>query len=361
VRLLHQDPTTGYLKLRLETPSDLWRIARLIRPGDRVGASTTRRDPEAPEEAPAAHRERRRVWLTVRAEQVEFHGFTRHVRVTGPIVEGPFDLGRHHTLDLADGEEVGLLKQDSLSGLDRALLDEGLHARGDPEVLIAAVDWGESALARASGRSVRTVAEVNRTLAGKRFQGGQGEKDRAAYVEELLEVLEREAPSATALVLTGPGFLKEELMRRLAERQPSLRAKIKVFPAAEAGPAGIQELLRSGRASEALAGVVAAEEAGLIERLVAALGGGRRAAVGLSEVAEAVAQGAPEVILLHESRLHDAAAVRLVDRAREARARLFVVRDEGEAGRRLLALGGVAAILRFDWTPSTPRARSGAG
>ena len=26
--------TTGLLKLRLETPSDLWRLARIVRPGD---------------------------------------------------------------------------------------------------------------------------------------------------------------------------------------------------------------------------------------------------------------------------------------------------------------------------------------
>ena len=37
VRLIHQDPSTGLLKLRLETPSDLWRVARLVRPGERVG------------------------------------------------------------------------------------------------------------------------------------------------------------------------------------------------------------------------------------------------------------------------------------------------------------------------------------
>ncbi|HEV2231508.1 MAG TPA: hypothetical protein VGS18_04920, partial [Thermoplasmata archaeon] len=80
MRLLHQDPTTGLLRLRLETPSDLWRIARLAHPGERVGASTTRRDPDAPEDTPAAQRERRRVFLTVLAEQVEFHGFTRRVR-----------------------------------------------------------------------------------------------------------------------------------------------------------------------------------------------------------------------------------------------------------------------------------------
>src|SRR5579863_919854 len=147
MRIVHEDPRTGVRKLLLQTPSDLWRTARLVRPGDRVGASTTRRDPEAPEDAPAAQRERRRVFLVVQAEQVEFHGFSKHVRVTGPIVEGPFDIGRHHTLDLAEGDEVTVLKR-SMSAGDRLLLDEGLAGRDEPTLLLAAVDWGDSALLR---------------------------------------------------------------------------------------------------------------------------------------------------------------------------------------------------------------------
>lgn len=355
MRLIHQDPSTGYLRLRLETPSDLWRIARIVRVGDLVGASTTRRDPEAPEGAPAAQRERRRVWLVVRAEQVEFHGFSRHVRVTGPIVEGPFDLGRHHTLDLGDGDELAVTKT-ALEPGDRALLEEGIHARGEPSILLAAVDWGESTLVRLRGRAVDPVADVHRTLAGKRYKGGQGDKDRAAYVQELVDLIAKEAPDAHALVIAGPGFLKEELAKRLAEAVPAARPKIAVFPTAESGRVGVDELLRSGRASEVLKGSVAAEESDLVERLVIALGGGRRAAVGPQEVVEAVEAGAVETLLVSEELLRDPRVVPALDAARSARARVFVVREESEAGRRLKGLGRVAALLRFDWAPSVPRA-----
>ena len=141
MRLLSRDPVTGLHRLRLETPSDLWRISRLVRPGDIVGASTTRRDPEAPADVPGAERTRRWVYLVIRTEQVEFHGFSGHVRLTGPIVEGPFDIGRHHTLDLAEGDDVAILKP-TLGAGDRALLDEGLSGKGEPTIVIASVDWG---------------------------------------------------------------------------------------------------------------------------------------------------------------------------------------------------------------------------
>jgi len=348
VRLVHHDRSTGALTLRLETPSDLWRLARLVRPGDRVGASTTRRDPEAPPDVAGAERERRRVFLAIRVEQVEFHGFSKHVRLTGPIVEGPFDLGRHHTLDLTEGDQVVLVKT-ALTAGERALLDEGLEGRGDPALLLGAVDWGDSSFVRLRGRAVEPVADVRRTIAGKRFEGGQGEKDRATYVTELAGIVVREGPSATAIVIAGPGFLKEALQRRIAETDPKLAAKVHLFPTSESGRVGIDELLRSGRATEALRGSVAAEEAAMVERLVRSVASGTRAALGPTEVAEAIDAGAVETVLVSESLLADPALAPALDRARDARMRLFVVRDDCEAGKRLAGLGRVAAILRWDW------------
>jgi protein pelota len=349
VRLLHHDPSTGVLRLRLETPSDLWRIARLVRPGDRVGASTTRRDPEAPAEVAGAERTRRRVFLTVRVEQVEFHGFSKHVRFTGPIVEGPFDIGRHHTLDLTDGDEVVVAKDTFRAG-DQAILDEGLHGQGDPTILLGAVDWGDSTFVRLRGRAIEPIADLRRTIAGKQYDAGQGEKDRGTYVEEILSLVRRDGPAATAVVLAGPGFLKERLARTLAEKDPALAKKLKVYPTSESGRVGIDELLRSGRATEALIGSVAAEEAEMVERLVRSLAGGLRAAVGPTEVREAVEAGAAETVLIAEELIADPALDPVLEQARAARVRIFVVRDEGEAGRRLAGLGKIAAILRYDWT-----------
>ena len=363
MRLLHRDASTGLHRLRLETPSDLWRIARLIRPGDLVGASTTRRDPEAPVDVASAERTRRRVFLTVRAEQVEFHGFSKHVRITGSIVEGPFDLGRHHTLDLSEGDEVAVTKPSWTAG-DRTILEEGIDRKGDPTILVAAVDWGDSSLVRLRGRSIEPVVDLRRTLAGKRYEGGQAEKDRGAYIAELVALVRREGAEATVVVIAGPGFLKEELAHRLTEEDPALARKMRLYPTSESGRVGVDELLKSGRATEALRGSVPAEEAEVVERLVRALAGGTRAAIGSTEVAEAVDAGAAETILVSESMLPDTTLAPLLDRAREARVRLFVVRDEEEAGRKLTALGGIGALLRYDWmspsrltgSPGSPRA-----
>ncbi|HLN51186.1 MAG TPA: mRNA surveillance protein pelota [Thermoplasmata archaeon] len=369
VRLLSRDPVTGLHRLRLETPSDLWRISRLVRPGDIVGASTTRRDPEAPADVPGAERTRRRVHLVIRTEQVEFHGFSGHVRLTGPIVEGPFDIGRHHTLDLAEGDDVTILKP-TLGAGDRALLDEGLSGKGEPTIVIAAVDWGDSSVVRIRGRAIEPLADVRRTIAGKQYGTGPVERDREAYLDDLLAVVVREGEAANALVVCGPGFLKEHLSRRLAEKAPALSKRTRVYPTSESGRAGVDELLRSGRASEVLVASVAAEEAEVVEQLVRALATGTRAAVGRREVTEAIEGDAVETVLVSDELLADPEIARLLDRVRSGRGRIFLVRADEAAGKKLTALGGIAAVLRYDWTslgrttgsPGSPRAapRTGA-
>ncbi|MCW6167595.1 MAG: hypothetical protein LVQ64_04005 [Thermoplasmatales archaeon] len=353
MRLVRQDRTTGEIRLRLETPSDLWRLARLVHPGDRVGSSTTRRDPEAPLDVAAAERTRRRVWLVVATDSVEFHGFSQHVRVSGPIVDGPFDLGRHHTLDIGLGDEVAWFKPE-LSGADRSLLEEGLQHRGDPEILIASVDWGESSLLRVRGRAVEPIVDLRRTLAGKQFGATQASKDRETYLTELVALVRRSAREASVVAIAGPGFLKEELSRRLIEEDPPLKSKIRVYATAESGRSGADELLRSGRAADALRGTVAAEEATLVEALIKGLASRVRAAVGAEEVGEAVDAGAVETLLVGESHLADPNVSKVLDRARSGRARIFVVRDTEGPGTQLRSFGGIAAILRYDWTSARP-------
>ena len=353
MRVIRWDPKTGVCRVRLDTPSDLWRVSRLIHPSERVGASTTRRDPQAPMDTAAAERSRQRVWLTVRVESVEFHDFSQHVRVSGPIVEGPFDIGRHHTLDLNVGDEVAIEKP-RLSVADRSVLEEGTQHRGEPTILIAVVDWGDSSLARLRGRALEPVADLRRTLAGKQYAPGQGDRDREEYLKEVEGVIRREAPEAGAIALAGPGFLKEELAHRIADVDPALRHRIRMYSTSASGRVGLDELLRSGRAAEALQGAAVAEEALLVERLVTGLASGTRSAVGLDEVREAADGRAIETLLCSESRLHEPAITTVLERAQANRARLFIVRDTDAPGRRLQALGGIGAILRFDWTSPRP-------
>src|SRR3989475_2964607 len=44
MRVLHRDPKTGEIKVRVENADDLWHLHNLVLPGDLVRASTYRRE-----------------------------------------------------------------------------------------------------------------------------------------------------------------------------------------------------------------------------------------------------------------------------------------------------------------------------
>src|SRR2546428_11664137 len=75
LRVLHRDPKTGEIKLRVENRDDLWHLHTLLLHGDLVGASTTIREVvEADKVGPEAG-EKVRVTLAMRVAGVDFPAF----------------------------------------------------------------------------------------------------------------------------------------------------------------------------------------------------------------------------------------------------------------------------------------------
>src|SRR6266571_2615038 len=99
MRVFHRDPKTGEIKMLVENADDLWHLHNLVREGDLVRASTYRREDVKADKVRPERGEKVRVTLTIRVEGVEFQAFSDRLRITGVIVEGPQDLGRHHTLN----------------------------------------------------------------------------------------------------------------------------------------------------------------------------------------------------------------------------------------------------------------------
>src|SRR6266568_3507567 len=83
MRVLHRDPKTGEIKIRVENADDLWHLHNLVQEGDLVRASTYRREDVKTDKVRPERGEKVRVTLTIRVEGVEFQAFsTRIVSVT---------------------------------------------------------------------------------------------------------------------------------------------------------------------------------------------------------------------------------------------------------------------------------------
>ncbi len=96
------------------------------------------------------------------------------------------------------------------------------------------------------------------------------------------------------------------------------------------------------------------EESKLIEQVLERVGKGKQdVTYGLAEVEKASRLGAVEKLLLADVTLRETSdeerisSEKLMREVEEKGGQIFVISTEHEAGAKLLALGGVAALLRF--------------
>ena len=341
MRVLHKDPSTGEIKVRVENADDLWHLHNLVLPGDQVRASTYRRQEVKTDKVRPERGEKVRVTLTLRVESVEFQAFADRLRIMGVIVDGPQDLGRHHTLNVAVDDVVSVIKTWRAHELRR--IDEAVAAAQKPLVAFLSLDDEEALLAQLRQYGVRELATIRAPGHGKMFPSGDAQ---SVYFDEILTKL-RTTEIGEALVLVGPGFTRDAFLDYLKAREPTLASKVHTHGTSGAGMQGIQEALKAGVGAKVFGDSRVGYETRLVEKLLEAIATDRPCAYGPAEVAEAVEAGAVETLLVSDAVVRDVGIEDLMRSAESARGTVVLVSRHHEAGQKLEALGGIAALLRF--------------
>jgi len=331
MRVLHRDPKTGEIKMRVENPDDLWHLHNLLLPGDLVRASTTRREEVKSDKVRPERGEKVRVTLTIRVEGVEFQAFSDRLRITGVIVEGPQDLGRHHTLNVGVEDVLSIIKTWKVHELHR--IDEAVAAAQKPLVAFLSLDDEEALIAQLRQYGVRELASIRAPGHGKMFPSGDA---RTVFLEDILNSL-RTTEIGEALVVVGPGFTREAFVEFLKARDPALAA----------GMQGIQEALKAGVGAKVFGESRVGYETALVEKLLEALATDRPNAYGPAEVQEAADAGAIETLLVSDAVVRNPGIEEVMRTVESARGTVVLVSRHHEAGQKLEALGGIAALLRF--------------
>src|SRR5213076_1963708 len=133
----------------------------------------------------------------------------------------------------------------------------------------------------------------------------------------------------------------------LEARDPPLAAKVHVHGTAHAGMQGIQEALRAGVGAKVFGESRVGYETQLVEKLLEAIATDRPVAYGPAEVQESADAGAIETLLVSDAVVRNPGIEELMRTAESARGTVVLVSRHHEAGKKLEALGGIAALLRF--------------
>lgn len=337
------------LTLVPETIDDLWHLTYIIEPGDLVDGDTSRRIQRRDDTIRDTGGEREHIWVRLRVEEVSFHRFANRVRVAGEIVDASREdqLGFHHTLNLEIHDEFTLEK--SLKPDQRQRLEEAVESSDRPSAAIVTVEEGLA--------TVHTVApygtEEYATITGPT---GKGEfaRDRDELFAELTDVLGH--LEVDAIVLSGPGFTKQDALDYLRERDPALAESIRTVDTSSAGDRGVHEVLKRGALEDIQIETRIAEEASLIDELTERIARDGAATYGIEGVSRAVEYGAVEELLVVDERLREERAGNgdwpidadeLLRTVEQQGGSVTVFSHEYDPGRQLHNLGDVAALLRY--------------
>jgi protein pelota len=334
MQILKLDEKEGRMRLRPESLDDLWHLDKVLEPGDLVTAKTLRRtaikrgqEVREGDKAP--------VMLTIRLEKKEFHKDTRSLRLAGRIVAGPEDrvqLGSYHTIAVGVRDSLSVTKQWKPFQVERLR-----KARvSKPLLLVCVLDREQADFAELRESGIVHLASIrSRKAASGEIEG---------YHEEILGYLQSREQGFQVILVAGPGFERENLLRFVRERNPGLAGRMVLEHTAGTGRAGISEVVRAS-ANRVLRETRIAREAGLVERLLTEIQKDGLAVYGREETRKAVEAGAVEVLLVSEERM---AGMEDVMRAADGMgARIAIIAADHEAGERFLGLGGIGGLLRF--------------
>ncbi len=345
----------GFVKIIPETFDDFWHLYNVIYENDEVYAHTTREIKPDEKYARPKRGERIPVFLGIKVERIAWDKLLGRLRVHGAICEAPeiVPTGAHHTLNITLNTPVTIVKKEwakhHIERLERA------SKTSEKPIIIVSIDDEGYAIATTAQYGIEVKVEEGIKLPGKLEAEKRSTAVKEYFRKALNSLRQIWATMQRPIVIIGVGFVKSDFAKFL-ENEASDIAKsiVDTKSVNNGGVAGIYEALRSGILLKATKQLRILEETETMEEILKRLGKGEtNVTYGLKEVEKAADLGAVEKLVLADTMLREATdAERLhieeiMKKVEQKGGRIMVASTEHEAGAKLLALGGLAAILRF--------------
>ncbi|VVC04579.1 Peptide chain release factor subunit 1 [Candidatus Burarchaeum australiense] len=341
---------TGEARLTPESDEDIWHIERVLGPGDIVKSQSMRRF--KPGEGESG--DKRPVTVEIVAEKIEFHEQTGRLRITGKIKSGHpeeyIQIGAYHTIDVIPGEQVSVVKKWKPYQLER--LKEAQSESRRPKLAIVAMDEEKATIALVKGYGVRKVCEIE-SRASKKDERKVHAQAVAKYYGAILDKVKG---YGHRVIVAGPGFEKDNFRKFVEQNDKDVLARLSFEGCSNCEMSGIYELMRQGIVSKIAGQERAAREIEQMNEFIGAISGGPSsgtggsglAAYGRKAVAEALAYGAIERLMVNDELVRREEEIeKLVEKAEESGARVVYFNAHEYAGKQLEGFGGIAAFLKF--------------
>ncbi len=341
----------GKITITPENPDDFWTIRNIVEQKDEVKALTFRSPEKSSDKIRPEKRKKEPTKLTIEVDEISYQDFSGRLRIGGEIIKGKEDfIGRYHTINVEQNKEITIKKQKwKQDQLDR--LKEAVKETKKPNVVIVTIEEGEATIGimRRHGLGKTTSIEMG---------SGKREKDtnrRKNFFAETYKKLKRtlKTKKIDKIVLAGPGFTKKDFLDFLEKRNSDLINKIVIEDTASGGERGIHEAIRRGAIEKIWKESRITKESRLIEKLLEEIAKDNKATYGINQVKKAIEIGDVDQLMVSEKKLRKERKKNkdeieeLIEKTKQKGGSINIFSSEFEPGKKLEALGGIAALLRF--------------
>jgi protein pelota len=326
----------GEIRLFPESIDDLWHLQHLISPGDLVFATTFRSVDTANDKLRPEKTEKRPIRLGVRIDRLEFSEHGVRLRLFG-IIEHGIDIGAHHTLNIETGFEISVIK--AWRPIDRERIERSVKASVYGIIHILTIEEGEAELFRLRQYGPESVIALT-AGSGK----GAETESRTGFFDTVLSYI---TDISGPLIIAGPGFIKDDFVRRAKNQGCSSVERAVVVETRRIGRGAVQEVIGKGALDKLFDDLQLSREVQMMDEVLMRISKDGAVAYGRAEVIQAIEFGAVEQVLIADTLLRDPEIMKIIETAEAMRAAVVILSSQFEPGERLFALGGIAALLRY--------------
>ena len=326
----------GEIRLLPESIDDLWHLQHLIAPGDLVFATTFRSVDTASDKIRPEKIEKRPVRLGLRVDRREFSEHGVRLRLTG-LIEHGIDTGAFHTINVETGYEISVIKP--WRPLDLERIERAKKASVYGVIHILTLEEGEAELFRLRQYGPESALTI---MAGS-GKGAETES-RSSFFEQVISAI---TDISGPLIIAGPGFIKDDFVKFAKNRNTPVAERAIVVETRRIGRGAVQEVIGKGALDKLIGDLQLSREVQQMDEVLRRISLEGAVAYGRKEVADAIGYGAVEQVLIADTLLRDPEIMALIETAEGMRANIVVLSSSFEPGERLIALGGIAALLRY--------------
>lgn len=333
MRIIKQNYKDNAITVHIENLDDLWVLSKIIDEKTAVFGKTTRKiESDSTERSSKAIR--KTVNLEIAVEKVEYEPTLSSLRVLGKITHGPDEipLGDHHSFLLAPDTDITIKKK--FHSYERQKIDQATKQAGTQLVFL--FDREQVLFFTYSQMGFCFVAETQADSAKKQMESVV-HKDIFSQIKEMLDAYIKKYKPKT-IIACGSHFWKAQLEHTLAE-------KITFIDHTEITKSSVEKLLKNPQFQKVLQDDNFSQIQEAFDIFLKHLATDSLAAYGVAEVKKAAEMGAIKTLLVANKKVHD--VEQLLDLADQQKAQIYLVEDEHPITKELLAMTGVACILRF--------------